>query len=267
VNIVQTSVRDCKLVMKTYQSISSSVQYLDSLLKMEDSTDFIVLSSVFQLAVIKYVKPFLNTNTSVGKLQYPAKLLKKIVGFKIDLHKHLIDIRHTLVAHDDFEKIEPHILTLTYTLENKKPAIPYQINISNKCVSHPAKVEDVKSIRNHVKATLNGVSKDLLSKVKRHRELILEYPDLAQEKIKYSKKYGKTNISKGGSQLTPPDISNDEWLNIKEPDFSEIHEGYRYESMQFRIDFDGPETIQFDDGSQIEIKPNPHQKNPYSWKN
>lgn len=47
-----------------------------------------------------------------------------------------------------------------------------------------------------------------------------------------------------------------EWLESKEPDYSEIHNGFRYEKCIIQQEFYGPEKIKLPNGEEVEITPN-----------
>jgi hypothetical protein len=55
----------------------------------------------------------------------------------MQIHDHIITVRNTLVARDDFEQIEPRMLGTSLRLENSSVAVPLSIIIANKCVSLP----------------------------------------------------------------------------------------------------------------------------------
>jgi len=101
---------------------------------------------------------------------------------------------------------------------------------------------------------LEGVDAKLAEDIKRIRSIAIEHPKQAEEATRYSKDYGKDHIPAGGKQLTPPTSMNDEWLNPTEPDFSEVHNGFRYEHVAFKQDFYGPERIKFPNGYEIEFR-------------
>ena len=64
--------RDCHCSIKACQSLKASVDSFSRLCKLVDSDDHILISSVFHMAVIKYVKPFLNNDTKDGKVRFPS---------------------------------------------------------------------------------------------------------------------------------------------------------------------------------------------------
>ena len=59
----------------------------------------------------------------------------------------------------------------------------------------------------------------------------------------------------GGTRPVLPDFMKDSWLDVPEPDFSEVHNGFRYESISMKREFHGPESIELPDGRRIKISP------------
>ncbi len=247
--------RDCFLGIKAFQNIKASLSSFERLLALIDSDDHILLSSYFYMGIIRYSKPFLNSQAKTGSICYPTKHLKQNPTFIKKIHDHILNVRNTLVAHDDFEQIEPRVLSLGLTLEGADFMIPTSMSIANKCISHPSDLHGVLQIKEHVTGALNSVGQKLYEDMKKLRSISIEHPEQTKEAEKYTMHYGKGQIHKDGTHLMQPEYSDNEWLNPKEPDFSEIHNGFRYEKINLRIDFHGPERIRLPNGYEIEISP------------
>lgn len=238
--------------IKAYQNLLGSVSGFEKLLQLVDSEDHLLLSSLFHMAVIKYAKPFIHK-----PIAYPIKHLKRLPGFSTEVHDHLIKVRHTLIAHDDFEQIEPRILIFGVTPQEEGITIPTSLVVGNKSISHPADLRSIETFRQHARHAITGVRESLLDDMAKFREVIIKYPDQAKQARKYSRHLGSVEIPIGGSRLSEPDFMEDEWLDPKEPDFSSIHSGFRYEAIKLRRNFYGPETIKFPNGKQVKISPPP----------
>lgn len=193
--------------------------------------------------MVKYAKPFVQTETPFGRTRYPVRQLKAVRGFSSEIHTHLLELRNTLVAHDDLESIEPRILQFCVSITESAFSIPVSIAISNKCLAYPADLSSVHKLREHVAACVQGVLDNLNSDLAKVRDAALQHPEQASEGVRYQKNYGQSRIEAGGSQLQPPDFMGDEWLNSNAPDFSHIHNGLRYEEFRVRRDFFGPEIV------------------------
>ncbi|HXU92263.1 MAG TPA: hypothetical protein VFP33_01270 [Gallionella sp.] len=257
-NIHAQACNDAKLGIKAYQNLVGSLQGFDRFLSLIPTKDHILLSSVFCFAVVKYAKPFVDTKTSLGTTRYPMRHLKSEAGFDAALHNHLIELRNTLVAHDDLESIEPRILQMCMSVEPTGFNIPMAIGLSNKCLAYPIASESVVKLRTHVEASVQGVLNKVHLDLARVRDAALKYPEQAAQEQRYQKHYGQDRIEKDGSYLQPPNFMNDEWLNSNAPNFSHIHKGLLYEELRVRRDFCGPERIKLPDGSEVEISPHPH---------
>lgn len=247
--------RDVFLGIKGFQNIRASLAALDRLYSLVDSDDHLMLSSLFYMAVIRYIKPFLNTETGSGLASYPLKHLKANPNFSMKMHEHLKEVRNTLIAHDDFEQIEPRLLFMGLTLQGTDLLVPTSVIISNKCVSHPSDLEGVQIMKKHVASVLDGFASKLGNDIRVLRSLKIEKPEQAKEMEKYSNSYGQQNIPQEGAQLLEPDLASEQWLDPKEPDFSEIHNGFRYEMTTIKQEFHGPERIKLPNGYEIEINP------------
>ena len=251
VNAHTRACNDCKLRIKTYQNVAGALTGFDRLLTLKEAEDHILLSSVFCFAVIKYAKSFIDNETSFGNRRYSIKHLKKTKNFSLVIHKHLMELRNTLVAHDDFGSIEPRIIQLFMSLEGTNFPIPMSIAVSNKCLAYPIDLEGVQKLRNHTTACLEGILTKLYDDLAKIREVALAHPDQATEGMLYKKDYGKMALDDPAF----PDVMSNEWLNNTHPDFTHIHNGFRYEELRIRRDFHGPERIKLPNGLEIVIEP------------
>ncbi len=250
-------VNDCKLSIKAYQNLVGALNAFNRFIALWDNDDELLLSSVFCFGVVKYARPFTQTKTPFGKASYPISHLKKIQNFSAKVHAHLLKIRDTLIAHDDFESIGPKILQSCISLNETNVPIPITIAISNKCLAYPVDKLSVSILREHVAACVGGALDKLNSDLTRMREAGLAHPDQAEGGAQYKKHHGRQSIDVNGSGLHPPDVISDGWLTNTHPDFSHIHNGFRYEELRLRRDFHGPERIKLPDGTYIEIAPPP----------
>lgn len=247
------SCNDCKFGIKAYQNLVGSLNAFNRLVELIPASDHILLSSVFCFAVVKYAKPFIDTETPVGKFRYPVRHLKREQGFSTKVHDHLLELRNTLVAHDDLESIEPRILQFCLSIRPTGYSIPVSIALSNKCFAYPVDAESVLNLRVHIAACVQGVLNKIYLDLARIRDAALQNPEQADEGLRYEKSCGQIQIEKTGTRLQPPDFINDEWLNSSEPDFSHIHNGVLYEELRLRRDFYGPDRIKLPDGCEVEI--------------
>lgn len=246
---------DAKLGIKAYQNLVGSLHAFDRLIALIPSGDHILLSSVFCFAVVKYAKPFIETETPFGKTRYPVRHLKTEKGFDNAMHTHLVELRNTLVAHDDLESIEPRILQFFLSVNPSGFCIPVSVAVSNKCLAYPINSESTLKLKTHVEACTKGALNKIHSDLARIRYAALKHPEQAIEGARYKRDYGQTRIEATGSQLQPPDFMTDEWLNSNEPNFGHIHNGLLYEELRLRRDFYGPERILLPDGNEIRISP------------
>jgi hypothetical protein len=245
----------CHGGIKAFQNVNASSGSFERLAALSDSQDVLVLSALLHAAVIRYGKPFVQAESNSGKVVYPTKHLKSVQGFSMDVHEHLLKVRNTLIAHDDFTQIEPRILFFSINPQNTDVQIPTAIVVANKCISHPADVAAAQTLLAHTQACRQGILNKLHADITQLRAIALKHPDQLKNGEKYSKHCGTYEIAAGGSPLSPPDFSDDKWLDNEEPDYSSVHNGFRYEGLRIKVDFHGPERIFLPDGSSIELTP------------
>lgn len=253
----QRACNSCQLAIKAYQNLVGSHAAFGRLVALLPAGDHLLLSSVFCFAVVKYAKPFIETETPFGKTKYPSRHLKKVEGFSTEVHEHLLELRNTLVAHDDLESIEPRILQFCMSIGETGFAVPVSVAVSNKCLAFPIDQQVVLKLTSHVAVCTAAVLEKIQSHLAEIRETTLKYPEQARERERYKKNYGPAQPVDADTGYQPPDFMGDEWLSSKEPDFSHIHNGLLYQELKIRKDFYGPETICLPDGTEFRIEPNP----------
>jgi hypothetical protein len=254
-NVHTQAINECKLGIKAYQNLVGSLHAFDQFLTLMPAGNHIVLSSVFCFAVIKYAKPFIYTETPFGKTRYPIRHLKGQSGFDATMHEHLLELRNTLIAHDDLESIEPRILSFGPSIAPSGFHVPVSIALSNKCLAYPITPDGVVKLKEHVTACVQGALNKLHLDIAKVRDAALKHPEHAVAGSRYEKNYGQAQIEEGGSHLQPPDFMRDEWLNSNAPNYCHIHNDLLYEELRIRRDFFGPEKIRLPDGSEIHLSP------------
>jgi hypothetical protein len=250
----QRACHDARVTLKAYQNLVGAHHGFEKLLALGQSTDLILLSSVFCFAVIKYGKPFVETKTPGGKTRFSVRALKAIPGFVAGIHQHLLELRNSLVAHDHLDSIQPHILTLFLSVESPATLIPVSVVASNMCLAFPNTVAAIESLRDHVAACAQGAQNKLYSDLARIRQAALDNPSAVRDGSRYEKDYGPaTPLS--GSRFQPSDMLQNEWLDIGPPSFSHAQPGFHYETLRVRRDFYGPQTITLPNGKLVHINP------------
>lgn len=248
---------NAKLGIKTIQNLVGSLKAFGRMEALFSYRDDIGLSSLFFFGVIKYAKMFIESSTASGKRTYPIRHLKLEPNFSIGMHKHLVDIRNTLIAHDDFESVEPKILQGCMGLDGGAVLIPVMIGVSNLCISYPEDLATIIKMKSHVAAALQAASKKLDQDLTEMRALSISNPELAMSGVKFKKDYGSQEIPQQGEKVSPPNFMNEQWLNPDAPDFSDVHNGFRYESLKIQKQFNQRETIKLPNGDFITIEPHP----------
>jgi len=74
-----------------------------TLLRGWETTDSVTKVALHASCVVAYARPFTSARTKSGNISYPIKGLKKVDGFDSELHVHLLDLRHRIIAHGDYD--------------------------------------------------------------------------------------------------------------------------------------------------------------------
>jgi hypothetical protein len=196
------------------------------------------------MAVVRYSKPFVGLKTSAGTMQYPTRALKRTEGFSSKIHEHLIEVRNTLIAHDDFKQIEPRILSFSVGATGGNVHLPLEITISNKCLEC-ASGGALDEIKNHVETTVEAVLVRLVNDISRFRDFVIEHPEDAKMSSKYLRDLGQIEVPVGGKYVDIPDLTGEPYLDADEPTFPVE---YEYARVDVRVRFRDARVVEVDRG-------------------
>lgn len=233
----------CKVGLKAFQNISGGLNYLNRLLELPEPKDILLITSLFQSAIIRYAKPFTNNK---GAKEYPFKNLSKVIGFDKELHDHIIDIRQTLIAHDDFTIVEPALITSYIQIrpnDNELYKILYSTQMQNHCLMLPSDIEFIIKIQEHFYKTAEIVYKQLENDVFAHQQFI----DINKGVIKEREQlYSTESLSIKSNQTFNVDVPDPFQIGIGNslaPNFEIAPNGYIYETSQYKREYELPEKI------------------------
>jgi hypothetical protein len=246
--------QDCQLGAKAFQNLHASFVAFERLYQLvrNPDPDDLVASSVFQMGVIRYAKPFTSVKTAMGTVQYPIHHLTRS-GFSRELHDHLLALRDTLIAHDDIREIQPRLLSFVVgSGAVHTPAL--EVTISNKCLERPAGTENIERLITHVRAAMDGALEKLTSDLGRFRQATIEYPEQAAAAKRFSKHLGQIHIPVEGAHFEIPDLSNEAYLDIPEPTFA-TGDQYVYSRLNMRVRFENQLTVRISEDRILQIVP------------
>jgi hypothetical protein len=247
--------RNCFVTIKAVQNFRAAKLAIARLLESVESQDDLALQSIFHYAVIKYAKPFTPTRTDTSKVRYDVDHLRTQEGFDPNLHDDLIALRNELIAHDDITTIQPRILSYGISLRGDETHIPTALVIANLSLGYPVSQDSVVHMHAHIHAAERGGMKDLHVRLREFRDYVIQHPLEKAELLQYIRHVATLETGENGARVPPQDLASEEYLNIVEPQFAQIEDGFRYEKFSVRCNFHGPERIQLANGWSVRITP------------
>ena len=97
---------------RALDSISSALRLVSRLCKDFDTIDAEINSALLSTVCINYSRPFVQTPS------YPVRHLKAQKQFDPNIHQHLVELRHKLIAHSDeaYADAKVHLLSICLNL-------------------------------------------------------------------------------------------------------------------------------------------------------
>lgn len=249
---------DCLRWLKGFHNIQRSELFMKRFAEKANSPDHHTKEALFQAAIVSYAKPFTETKTGQGKERLSIKPLKGNPSFVVDTHKHIMELRHKLIAHDDFTAIEPKYAWISL-MGNSDPhgtLAPFQAYLRNNCISYPQDKEDFERMHVHIRAARDGAMRYLDQRVIETRELMLAHPKEAQSVFKERPNAALGIIvGNGKTKEFNIDISAVEKhpvIEVSTPHTPASFGKYRHTTVNVRILFNGPQGVELG-GSSVDI--------------
>ena len=167
----------------------------------------------------------------------------------MDMRNHLLDVRNSLIGHDDHDMIDPKLITLVVRPQDNegKPiaSIPVSMTVLNMCLAHPLELESIQKILDHVAMVHKGIESNLYMTLDELQKRAAKYPSEAEELVAYSEVQTKPAQSGSNQSVSyPVDYAENAWFQIKKP-----YEGYHYHNYRFSGDFWNQE-VELPDGAK-----------------
>jgi hypothetical protein len=86
---------------------------------------------------------------------------------------------------------------------------------------------------------------------------MLENPNLGNVETETTQKLGSFSSENTLVHFKPPALEGHPHLQINEPDYSHVHDGYQYEEIVLNRKFRGPEKFDLGNGLFMELLPQP----------
>ncbi|HVY89630.1 MAG TPA: hypothetical protein VG942_12225 [Hyphomonadaceae bacterium] len=163
--------RDCLISAKALHNLTIAHKALTQLIAEIPKREHLILSSFFHHAAIRYAKPFQNSALELGTARFPFKSIKDAPGFSVSVHEHLLEVRNTLIAHDDFDAVLPRLIHEGPEIGGH--IIPLAVAIANVTILYPTDVESAKKLETHVEAAAKATMEKLVVDMAAYRQCVL----------------------------------------------------------------------------------------------
>jgi len=217
---------NCKFGAKSLQNVKASLASIDLLYPLRESQQWDLMSALYCSAVVRYTKPFSGSRSN---RTYPIKRIKHNEGFSSEIHKHLLEIRDVLVAHDDLDIIEPKFMVHSYKFDGIE--YPMSATITNKCLGYPGDWGMLAKIRSHVQSCFDAMRCRLTEDMHAVIDAHMRDPERNDECLAYA-----IDILSGVMPGTPiPKFVDDAFLDVVTPKFENVHGGYIYDQYRWPV--------------------------------
>lgn len=152
---------DIIFLKKSVDAFEAAQNALIKIIEMRKSAivDEQVLEALFYYFVVKYVSPFMATNVSKIKMNFPRSILKKTDGYVEGVHELLLQLRKEAVGHEDNDFIAADF-------KNHWCAdVPIQYGLINRRVLFWSDMQDLDIVLRHTSAVLNSARQYFMDRI------------------------------------------------------------------------------------------------------
>ena len=183
------------------------------------------MSALHAACVVAYSRPFTNTKTKLGKVQYPVRDLKREPGFDTALHDHLLTMRDRLVAHSDYGLLRSTMYLQSVGDNNELPVaiglnVKRLVGVDSRALAE-RHVRHFSSCVTRISRTFNSEFNSLARHVRDNPGHFSETQNLPLEMQKHGP------IPTLRPMPTPSGAAGD----VEEPEFADGLNGYKYEKL------------------------------------
>ena len=218
----ETKRRQCVDHLRAYLSIDTARQYADFISKNWQAGNELLIGGLHSAAVVAYCRPFTENKTKAGRRYYPDKKIRKCDGFDPDLHSHILELRHKLIAHADYGVLQSTMFM--HMIGDERRPVDFGINVA---MLHGIKnrelVERYQSHFNacvrHIVATQNLEMKELAKGIEQYPHV---FSNVMNEEVVIP--LVESNPSVWSKLENPPN----KYGTVETPEFSAEFQGYSY---------------------------------------
>lgn len=221
--------------------------YVALILDRWTAADLSSLIALHSACVVAYARPFTPAFTRHGRVQYGTRALEKARGFDRQLHSHLVELRHRLIAHGDYDLLPSTMYVQTIGDE----MLQISIGVNVKTMAGLASSGLAQRYRAHFLACMSALEERLNQELR----------ELATEARKYPSEFNATHNVRMDTRQWQPSSRLAEFpgptgpaSDVEEPSFPEGMSGYRYVILrhQFALIESGTYTVHTD-GKPVQV--------------
>jgi len=165
---------------RALQSINMAAETAHALATRWAELDTTLRFALLTSTVTNYGRPFVNRQTDTGVRRYKLKRIASEAGFDVVLHRHLLQLRHKLVAHsdEDFNDARIHAQAAVISKDGGEPfKIVAEIGARSTALWLLKDEETAERWRAHVVAAAFGAGKDARSLLEDYFAAARTHPD------------------------------------------------------------------------------------------
>lgn len=214
--------------LRALVSVRTADEYMSAILNRYMDTDSVTVAGLHSASVLAYARPFVGAKTKTGERKYPEGKLRKASGFDRELHGHLLELRHRLIAHADYG-----LLASTMNFQSiGDEALPVSMEINVKTIFGFEGRKLGLRYQAHFRACMTFMEESLNQEV---RALIVQSKKYPMEfAATHNIPPVETNVKLAADFADFPDPEGPS-STVAEPSFPGDLEGYRYLMLSHRV--------------------------------
>jgi hypothetical protein len=214
--------------LRALLSIKIARESIEALIGNWSQTDHITNAALHTACVVAYCRPFTTAKTKHGNVFYLRSQIAKALGFDSELHTHILELRHKLIAHSDYALFPSTMYCQTIGDER----LPVSLGLNVKGMFGIEALVLAERYARHLQICDVAIEKALNEACAELAKESARYPTEFESTHNLQEERSKQTATTSSELLPPPSGPAG---RVSDPSFPDGLTGYRYMTLRHQI--------------------------------
>lgn len=247
--------------MRALQALKFAAEAAIALAQRWDELSATLRLALITSAIVNYSRPFVDRHTDRGVRRYKLKRISGAPEFDVSLHKHLLQLRHKMVAHsdEDFLDARLHAQTAFISRDDHQVKLIAELGARSTALWQMQSRATAEAWRLHMSAAALAAARDASGLLQAYFKAARDFPDacpLLDLDGKEEKLAHFTHTGGAGETFSVP-LPEMPLTNLKTPPLAEEPGAHLYQLLELKTQGAGTTVTDIGDGFSISTETTP----------